>query len=114
MGSESESVVMQQLSDGIIELDSERGLSLRFTSDRYGHGSYLWKKDGAIFVSFIESLRKGNFQELAQAILASGLIVAIPTPIGRMEEIVRNAGYTQTFPFCEEVGESIEVWVLSA
>lgn len=107
-------VVMQQLPDGMIELDSECGLSLRFTSDRYGRGSYLWKKDGAIIVSFIESLSKGNFRELAKAIIASGLRVEIPTPIGRMEEIVRKAGYTQTFPFCEQFGESVEVWVLSA
>ena len=107
-------VVMQQLDDGIIGLDSDRSLSLRFTSDRYGHGSYLWKKDGAIIVSFIESLNKGNFRELAQAIIACGLRVEIPTPLGRMEEIVRKAGYTQTFPFCEQFGETVEVWVLSA
>ena len=107
-------VVMQQLKDGMIQLDSERGLPLRFTSDRYGSGSYLLKKDGTIIVSFIESLSRGNFRELAQAIIASGLRVEIPTPLGRMNDIVRKAGYTQTFTFCEEFGELVEVWVLSA
>lgn len=87
---------------------------MQFTSERFGQGSYLWKKDGAIIVSFIESLSSGNFRELAQAIIASGLRVEIPTPLGRMQEIVRKAGYTQTFSFCEQFGESVEVWVLSA
>lgn len=101
---------MQQLEDGIIELDSYRGLPLRFTSDRFGHGSYLWKKNGAIIISFIESLKRGNFRELALAILANGFRVEVPTPLARMEEIVRKAGYSQTFQFCETFGESVEVY----
>lgn len=106
--------VMQSLDAGMIELDSERGSSLGFTSERFGFGSYLWKKDGAIIVSFIESLSRGNFRELSKAILASGLRVEIPTPLGRMQEIVRKAGYVQTFPYCEQFGENVEVWVLSS
>lgn len=101
-----------ELEDGIIELDSERGLPFKFTSDRFGRGSYLWKQDGAIIVSFIESLSRGNFRELAQAIIASGFRVEIPTPLGRMQDIVRKAGYSQTFPFDEDYEETVEVWVL--
>lgn len=100
------------LSDGIIELDSERGKSLGFTSERFGDGSYLWARDGAIIVSFIVSNKRGNFRALADVIRMMRLRVEIPTPLGRMRQIVSQAGYRQTFRFCEEVGESVEIWVL--
>lgn len=97
----------------MIALDSDRGESLGFTSKRFGSDSYLWQKDGAIIVSFLESLGRGNFRDLAEKILASGLRVEVPTPLGRMQKIVREAGYTQTFRFCEQFGETVEVWILN-
>jgi hypothetical protein len=98
--------------DGIIELDSEVGRMLGFTSDRFSSGSYLWKRDEVIAISFIESLNRGNFRELVQRILSLHFSVHIPTPLGRMQEIVRKNGYRQTFLFAAEVRECVEVWVL--
>lgn len=102
------------LPDGIIELDSDRALPIAFTSQRFGTGSYLWKLGGKIVVSFIESLSRGNFRQLVEAIRGNELTVEVPTPLGRMQDIVRKAGYRQTWPWCEEFGECVEVWVLDA
>jgi hypothetical protein len=101
-----------ELPEGMISLDSEVGRMLGFTSDRYGDGSYLWKFRAAIIVSFIESLEQGNFRELVDRIRSRGFAVHVPTPLGRMQEIVRKNGYVQTFPFSENYGECVEVWVL--
>lgn len=98
------------MTDGIITLDTDRGRLLGFTSDRFG--GYLWKKGDRIYVSMIISAAKGNFRQLVQTIRERGLSVAIPTPLGRMEEIVRKNGYRQEFPYDEQYGECVEVWVL--
>lgn len=96
--------------DGIIELDSGRAEPIEFTSDRFGPRSYLWKTGNVVIISFIHSLRKGNFRQLVERIRGMGLDVHIPTPIGRMEHIVRNAGYRMEFR--DFVGSPIEVWIL--
>lgn len=100
------------LEDGQIELDSERGKRFDFTSDRYF--GWLWKKDNAIYISFIESKKKGNFKALVEAILRAGFSVKIPTPLGYMGRIVTKPenGYRYTVEQVEEIGESVEVFVL--
>lgn len=109
---------INQFEDGMIRLDSDRGKSLNFTSDRFSHGSYLWKLNGAIIISFIASRQKGNFRQLANAILDAGFKVQIPIPRGRMKDIVRKAGYTQTSVRCNDLGEpdpngeQLELWVM--
>lgn len=102
-----------QFEDGGIPLDSDLGNLLGFTSDRFGKGSYLWKLNGAIIVSLITlSLKTGNFRELVESILANGFRVEIPTPIGRMRNIVEKCGYIKEYRTCELSKESVEVWVL--
>lgn len=100
-----------QLNDGLIALDSEKGIELGFTSQRFGSMSYLWEKDGAIIISFIMSLRRGNFRNLVHTILSKGYRVEIPTPLGRMRQIVEKCGYVQQLRLDEDYGE-VEVWVL--
>jgi len=99
------------LQDGMIALDSDAGKELSFTSDRFDSGSYLWKDGQRIAISVIISKKSGNFRTLAETILSKGLAVHIPTPMGRMEEIVRKAGYRQESQFFEQSGEYVEVWV---
>jgi hypothetical protein len=96
--------------DGIINLDTARGRELGFTSDRFD--GWLWKRGDAIVVSFIESYERGNFRELVERILAMGLTVKIPTPLGRMQQIVEMCGYEHTREFSPEFGENVDVWVL--
>lgn len=104
---------VSQFEDGIIHLDSDLGKLLGFTSDRFGEKSYLWKLNGAIVISLITlSLKTGNLRELVHKILESGFRVEIPTPIGRMREIVEKCGYVKEYRNCELTKESVEVWVL--
>jgi len=97
---------------GIIEMDSDRGRQLGFTSERFSHGSYLWDSPGRVTVSFVASRARGNFMSLVGAILAEGKEVAVPTPLPAMERIVRQNGYVQTFEHEPEMGEQVEVWIL--
>ena len=104
-------VVCKELLDGIINLDTDRAKLLGFTSDKYD--GYLWRQGDAIMVSFIVSWQRGNFRELVRRIHALGLTVKVPTPLGRMQEILLKNGYEHTTePFDEEPGETVDVWVL--
>lgn len=97
--------------DGKIELDTERARRLGFTKKKYD--GYLWKTGNAIIISFIESKKRGNFRELVRRIHELGLTVKVPTPLGRMMEIVRKNGYEHTLePFDKDPRETVDVWVL--
>lgn len=97
--------------DGIIEMDSERGKELGFTSERFSHGSYLWDTPGRVTVSFIASRARGNFRDLVGRILAEGKEVAVPTPLPAMAGIVRRNGYVRILEE-HEMGGAVEVWIL--
>jgi hypothetical protein len=98
--------------DGIIELGTKRAKEIGFTSDKFW--GYLWQEDGTIIISFIESLHpgQGDFKRFCQGILAKGMAVEIPTPLGRMESIVRKAGYRHfTRPFHPpDIMDPVNVW----
>lgn len=100
------------MESGIIELDSERGKEIGFTSDKFGAHSYLWEKDGAIIISFIESLQKGNFKDLVNTILDQGLRVEVPTPLDEMKRIVEKCGYKKTI-VSDPIMGPVELWCLS-
>lgn len=98
--------------DGIIELDDANAQSIGFTSDKYD--GYLWKERDSVIVTFIESKQRGNFRELVRRIHALGLAVQVPTPRGRMKEIVLKNGYQHSKkPFREYPGEMVDVWTLA-
>lgn len=99
-----------ELSDGPILLDSDRAQSLGFTSDKFD--GYLWKIQDAILISFIVSKQRGNFRQLVQRIHQLGLTVKVPTPLGRMQEILLKNGYQHTQEFDANSGEYVDVWVL--
>jgi len=100
--------------DGIIELDSELGKRLGFTSDKFD--GYLWKIGNYIYISFIESKNKGkgNFSRFLQEIIKAGFGIKVPTPMGRMPLILAHKGFKPTTEFFPEVGEDVDVWVLEA
>ena len=97
--------------EGMIALDTPRACELGFTSDRFGGGSYLWEREDRVTISFVHSLARGNFRALVDAILAAGKEVAVPTPLPRMEQIVRKCGYEYTVE-PHELGGSVDVWLL--
>jgi len=94
----------------MIEINTDRGKKFGFTSEKFKRMSYLWKKGKYITISMIASNGRGNFKSLVDKILSDGYGVKIPTPLGRMQHIVRKNGYKHTFEH-DEVG-SHEVWVL--
>src|ERR1039457_7133474 len=95
---------------GIIEIDSERGQQLGFTSEHFNPCSYLWDDDDRVMISAIVSNARGTFKALVDAILAEGKAVAVPTPLPAMECIVRKNGYIH--PIENADGEPVEVWTL--
>lgn len=99
------------MENGIINIDSDKGRELGFTSDKFSPGSYMWKQDGAVIISLIQSRKKGNFRELVDKIRSSGLTVKVPTPLANMERIVRKCGYRHTIERDPMMGP-VEVWVL--
>lgn len=95
--------------NGIIELDSEFGKQIGFTSDKFD--GYLWREDGRVYISFIISRcpGQGNLSKLFAAIEERGLRVAVPTPLPLMQQILEAKGFE---PHWErnEIDEVIEVW----
>ncbi len=96
--------------DGMIAFGSKEAEELGFTPDKFD--GYLWKQDDAIIISLIVSKAKGNFKELVDKIRSFGLAVKIPTPLGRMQNIVKKNGYRHTIED-SEMG-AVEIWVLDA
>lgn len=98
------------MKDGIIELDSEFGEKIGFTSDKYG--GYLWKNGNVIVISLTMSKKKGNFRELIELIKGYGYIIDIPNPLGYMQKIVRKHGYKKRVEYSAEMGRLVEIWRL--
>ena len=98
--------------EGIIEIDSDKAKKYGFTSDKFF--GWLWAKNNSIIISFIESKYpgKGNFRALVNNILNHNLSVEIPTPLGKMQKIVRENGFKQKFVQDPEMG-MVEVWIKS-
>lgn len=93
--------------DGIINLDDESAKILGFTSDRFD--GYLWRSGPAIIISFIASHARGNFRALVERIVELGLRVDVPTPLGRMQSILRRNGYKRRVEHDPQMGP-VEVW----
>lgn len=98
------------LPDGLIEIDSDVGKQIGFTSDNFYSGSYMVKAQGYLWVNCIMARRRGRFAPMMQTIEKLGLAIKIPTPFRRMREIVEKNGYRQTFEYDDVLGE-VEVWV---
>jgi hypothetical protein len=99
--------------DGRIDVDSRLGKQIGFTSDRFQSVSYLWKYGDYVMLSFVwtEVEGQGYIRDLVNAIHQASLGVKVPTPLGRMAEIVQKNGYQRVMEKTE-IGESVEVWVL--
>lgn len=78
--------------NGIIKLDTKRGLAFGFTSNKFE--GYLWKSDSTIFISFIVSRHegKGNVRNLFEAIMRKGYSIWVPNPSVRMRMICEKFG----------------------
>jgi hypothetical protein len=97
--------------NGMVELDSEVGKLLGFTSDKFE--GYLWLEleQKRVLISAIISLDpgKGNLSKLFSKIEGYGLRVAVPTPFACMEAILRRKGFEMKIEHVEVMGD-VEVW----
>ena len=102
------------MKNGIIELDSPFGKEISFTSDKF-KASWLWKKGNRIMISMIwvkpRLQGKGYFSQLLKTIWDKGYEVAIPTPLGIMNEIVRKKDFKKTEVFDKNLNTVVELWV---
>jgi hypothetical protein len=98
------------MKDGMIELDSDFGKEIGFTSNKFTGGSYLWRNGDRIIISFIESKSegKGDLSHLFNSIEALGLRVAVPTPMSRMRAILKRKGFKPHGEY-SEMG-TLEMW----
>ena len=83
-----------------------------FTADRFV--GYLWDNDdGSIIISAVMSLHpgKGHFSKLVKDLIAKGKKVKVPTPLPKMESILKEWGFRKTFERDERLECDIEIWV---
>lgn len=95
---------------GIIEIGSDLANELGFTADKFA--GYLWLDGDRVYISFIVSLNQnmGNLSALFNRIEEMGYRVAVPTPLGKMELILRRKGFVRHYEPDEYMGEASEVW----
>ena len=98
------------MSDEMIALGSELANELGFTSEKFE--GWLWKKDGAITISFIISKQpgEGHFSELLDTIWDRGLVAQVPTPLAQMLPILEAKGFEQKGVWSEAYQDVVEVW----
>jgi len=101
------------MKDGPIMLGSKTGEVFGFTGDKFMDGSYLWKMDDYIYISYIRSRErgKGNLSKLIKTILDRGYGVKVPTPFPVMEAILIKKGFVRTEEIALGCPEPVEVWV---
>ena len=102
------------MEDGIIIVDTDRAKEFGFTSDKfYKAVSYLFKEKNRILISAIVSVQegKGYFKELVKNIVDKGYQVAVPTPLPKMEAILRGWNWKITCEHSCQMGEDIIIYV---
>ena len=97
------------IQNGIITLDSNVGKEIGFLSSKFD--GYLWKKNNTIIISFIISKDRGNFRQLVKTLLDKEFKIEIPTPLGRMQDIVLRNGYIYRTVHDKLMG-IVDVWSL--
>ena len=80
-----------------------------FTPDRFD--GWLWDNGDRVLISFVESKQpgKGHFSEMVRRIEESGKRVAVPTPLGKMEFILKKWGFAPHIEQDPMLG-SVEIW----
>ena len=101
---------MMDLEDGVIDVGTERGDAFGFTSDKFR--GWLWKSGERVAISFIESVEpgQGHFKALVAGLHAAGFTVAVPTPLGKMEAILKRWGFVESREYWERIGDNVEIW----
>ena len=83
-----------------------------FTADRWEPASYLWRKGDAVTLSFVAARQHGQgyLRDLIAGIERAGFRVRVPTPLSRMEAILRHYGFRPHDEWWEDVRAPVEIW----
>jgi hypothetical protein len=96
---------------GRIDVDSEPGVWLDFTSNIFEPFSYLWKEGREIYVSYIATKYRGagHFRAFCYKIFRMGFTLKIPEPPPFLRDICLRNGYRMEM---EEFGNmgAHEIW----
>jgi hypothetical protein len=100
------------MTDGEVSIGDPLAEELGFTAEHVYDG-YLWLIGTDLYVSLVTMRHQGqgHFRAFVEKALAKGLTVKIPTPLGRMENIVRRWGFEYTVEQVDSVLGACEVWV---
>lgn len=101
----------EQIPEGMLTLDNELSY-LGFTQANFTHDSYLWRENNEIWISLIGTLRekKGKFRHLVTTLNQQlGFDIIVPTPLGRMKDIVAKNGYQQKSLLIDKE-QRLEAW----
>jgi len=95
--------------NGIINIDTPMAKQIGFTGDKFD--GYLWKDGKRIIISFIESKQQGegHLSQLFNNIEKAGFVVAVPTPLGKMQSILKYKGF-KPHNEVDSMGDYCEVW----
>lgn len=94
----------------IINPDDQIGKLIGFTANKFD--GWLWRIDDQIYISFIVSKKKkkGNLSKLFNAIADQGWTIKVPSPLGKMEKILKKKNFVLAREKAEH-GEMINVWM---
>ena len=89
--------------EGLIEVDSESGQNIGFTSDKFVRdgevGSQLFKRGDCMYIQAIEvsknRLRQGHFNNLLKQLWNCGFTVKVPNPLPKMYKILKKKGFEE-------------------
>jgi hypothetical protein len=97
------------MTDGEVRIGDPLAEELGFTAERFD--GYLWLVRTDLYVSLVDAkhIGQGHFRAFVEKALAKGLTVKIPTPLGRMEHIVRRWRFKHVTEM-SELGPC-DVWV---
>ena len=102
------------IENGVINLDSEFGKKIGFTSDRFG-SSWLWKKGNDMYISMViaKTPGQGHFREVYDNLRKEGYTIKIPTPFAILRDFCERHGFKKTVEHDEKAGDC-EIWVKPA
>lgn len=102
---------MSAIKDGMME-PGQAPEHWGFTLKNFEEGSYLWITGKKCTVSFIVSRKKGAgcFSRLVKAVEKDGYALEVPTPLGRMKEILTRWGFKPTEEWAEDFKDHVTIW----
>lgn len=94
----------------IVNLEDPFADEVGFTRDRFD--GYLWRIGQVVYISLVVSKQpgEGHLSALFEALSSRGYTVRVPTPLAKMEAILRGKGFEEKREWWEEIEDYGTVW----